>query len=223
MWQEHFKAILNLGEHDAEIRAKQFVQVLNQCNSESMTSALTQCDVEIVMSQSRKLKRKCASGLDNICTEHLVHSHPLIYVHISLLFNMRPIHGFIPDRCIESMITPVVKSNKNSTRDSQNYQPIALASTFSKLFELILLRNFESYTCDNQFGFKSGHGTDSCVFLLKQTISHYNIHKTPLYAIFVDSSKAFNRVCHYLLLKKFIERQVNCCAVYYVLVSTDKN
>ena len=78
--------------------------------------------------------------------------------------------AFIPNRCIASVITPVVKSNKNSVRDVNNYRPIALASTFSKLFELILLKYLESFlhTCDNQFGFKSGHGTDSCVFLLKQ-------------------------------------------------------
>ena len=98
-----------------------------------------------------------------------------------MLFNVCLTHGFIPNRCIASVITPVVKSNKNSVRDVNNYRPIALASTFSKLFELILLKYLESFlhTCDNQFGFKSGHGTDSCVFLLKQAINHYNQHDTP--------------------------------------------
>ena len=78
-----------------------------------------------------------------------------------MLFNVCLTHGFIPNRCIASVITPVVKSNKNSVRDVDNYRPIALPSIFSKLFELILLKYLESFlrTCDNQFGFNSGHGT----------------------------------------------------------------
>ena len=72
-----------------------------------------------------------------------------------MLLNVCLTHGFIPNRSIASVITPVVKSNKNSVRDVNNYRPIALASTFSKLFELILLKYLESFlhTCDNQFGF----------------------------------------------------------------------
>jgi len=40
---------------------------------------------------------------------------------------------------LDSVITPVVKSNKYSIRDVNNCRPIALAITFSKLFELIML------------------------------------------------------------------------------------
>ena len=177
------------------------------------------CNVGLIHAQLHKLKQKCAPGLDNIWTEHLIYSHPLISVHISMLFNVCLTHGFIPNRCIASVISRVVKSHKNSVRDVNNYRPIALASTFSKLFELILLKYLESFlhTCDNQFGLKSGRGTDSCVFLLKQAISHYNQHDTPLYAIFLDSSKAFDRVCHYILFQKLIENQVPLILVRFIM------
>ena len=46
-----------------------------------------------------------------------------------------------------------------------------------------------------------------CIFL-KQVITHYNQHDAPLYAIFLDSSKAFDRVCHYISFQKLIKKQV---------------
>ena len=44
---------------------------------------------------------------------------------------------------------------------------------------------------DHQFGFKTKHSTDMCVFLLKQAVSFYNKHDTPVYATFLDASKGF--------------------------------
>ena len=119
-------------------------QTLSNCDLNEL-NPLPLCNVGLIQAQLPKLKRKRAPGLDNICTEHLIYSHPLISVHISMLFNVCLTHGFIPNRCIASVITPVVKSNKNSVRDVSNYRPIALASTFSKLFELILLKYLESF------------------------------------------------------------------------------
>ena len=55
------------------------------------------CDVGLIQAQLHKLKRKCAPALDNICTEHLIYSHSLISVHISMLFNVCLTHGFIPE------------------------------------------------------------------------------------------------------------------------------
>ena len=45
--------------------------------------------------------------------------------------------------------------------------------------------------CDNQFGFKAKHGTDLCVFALKQNVAYYNERVSPVFSVFVDSSKAW--------------------------------
>jgi len=47
---------------------------------------------------------------------------------------------------------------------------------------------------DNQFGFKAGHSTDQCTFLLKQTASYVVTYGSSVHAIFLDASKAFDRV-----------------------------
>ena len=64
------------------------------------------------------------------------------------------------------------------------------------------MSTFYTTASDHQFGFKSKHSTDMCVFLLKQAVSFYNKHDTPVYATFLDASKAYDRVDHFMLFKK---------------------
>ena len=93
--------------------------------------------------------------------------------------------------------------------------PIAIATIISKLFEQVILINIKNFlnTTDNQFGFKTKHSTDMCVFLLKQTISYYITRGSPIFCVFLDASNAFKRVNHYLLFQKLIVRNVPMCFV----------
>ncbi|CAH2103825.1 unnamed protein product [Euphydryas editha] len=55
---------------------------------------------------------------------------------------------------------------------------------------------------DLHFSFKPGLSTESAIFCLKQTMNYYISRKTPVYACFLDLSKAFNLVSYNLLWKK---------------------
>ena len=59
-------------------------------------------------------------------------------------------------------------------------------------------------TTDNQFGFKAGHSTDQCTFLLKQTASYFVTHGSSVHAVFLD----VDRVLHMKLFEKLIQRKV---------------
>ena len=91
-----------------------------------------------------------------------------------------------------------------------NYRPIALTSVISKLLEHFILSRIETFlhTTHNQFGFKAQHSTDMCVFLLKQCVSSYVSKGSRIFSVFLDASKAFDKVSHSLLFKKSINRNV---------------
>ena len=74
------------------------------------------------------------------------------------------------------------------------------------------IRKFLS-TRANQFGFKADHSTDMATFLPKQTIAHYNKYGSPVFVIFLDATKAFDRVNHFLLVDTLIKRGVPLCFV----------
>jgi len=78
--------------------------------------------------------------------------------------------------------------------DTSNYRPVAVVTVVSKLLEHFILSNISPFlgTTDNQFGFKAGHSTDQCTFLLKQTASYFVTHGSSVHAVFLDASKAFD-------------------------------
>ena len=61
--------------------------------------------------------------------------------------------------------------------------------------ELYLLTN------PNQFGFKKGHGTDQCIYVLKELANLYTSRKGCVFTCFLDASKAFDRVNHSVLFQ----------------------
>ena len=63
------------------------------------------------------------------------------------------------------VLVPVIKDKAGKISSKDNYRPIALASVFSKMIEVIILARIEIFldTNPNQFGFKKKHGTDQCI------------------------------------------------------------
>ena len=112
-------------------------------------------------------------------------------------------------------MVPISKNKNGNMSDTSNYRPVAVATVMSKLFEHYILSCISPFlgTTDNQFGFKVGHGTDQCTFLLKQTVSYFVNHGSPVHAVFLDASKAFDRVHHTPLFEKLIRRGVPMCFV----------
>ena len=119
-------------------------------------------------------------------------------------------HGYIPQPLIETTIVPIIKNKAGNLSSGNNYRPIALANVMSKVFESLILLRCEQFltTADNQFGFKSGHSTDFCIYILKEFIEYYKQRNTTILVTFLDASKAFDRIDHLLLFKKLIDKHV---------------
>ena len=74
----------------------------------------------------------------------------------------------------------------------------------------IILLRLEEYlwTTDIQFGFKSGHSTDFCIYALSELIEYFKSRSTSVYVAFLDASKAFDKISHWTLYRKLIDRNV---------------
>ena len=88
-------------------------------------------------------------------------------------------HCHLPllQKLLETIIVPIIKDKKGLITNTDNNRPIAVTTVVSKIMELVLLERLHSHLCtsDNQFGFKAGHGTDMCVFTLKQVVEFIRI------------------------------------------------
>ena len=105
------------------------------------------------------------------------------------------------------MLSVVIKGNAGKISSKDNYRPIALASVLSKLVEVIMLDRIELYVNTNpyQFGFKRKHGTDQCIYVLKEIIDLYKRLNGSVFVCFLDASKALN---HRTLFKQLSARGV---------------
>ena len=110
----------------------------------------------------------------------------------------------------ETTIVPIIKNKAGDLSSGNNYGPIALANVISKVFESLILLRCKKFltTADNQFGFKSRHSTDFCIYTLKEYIEFYKLRNTSIFVTFLDASKAFDRIDHWLLFKKLIDKRI---------------
>ena len=104
--------------------------------------------------------------------------------------------GFLPESMFSVVLVPVIKDKAGKISSKDNYRPIALASVISKLVEVIMLDRIEMCmnTNPNQFGFKRKHGTDQCIYVLKEIIDLYRRLNGSVFVCFLDASKTFDRI-----------------------------
>ena len=141
--------------------------------------------------------------------DHFLYAHDILHVFLSLLFTSFITHGHLPSNFMKTALVPIIKNKTGDTSDKNNYRPIALVTAASKIFEICILEVLEMYliTHDHQFGFKSKHSTDMCIFTVKSIVKYYTRQHSPVYTCFMDASKAFDRINHWTLFRKLIDCQ----------------
>ena len=129
-------------------------------------------------------------------------------------------HGHLPPKLIETTFVPIIKNKCGNISSSNNYRPIALATIISKLLDSILLMKCEDNLCTsaNQFEFKKVDRTELCIYTLREYIELYRKRLTTVLVTFLDASKAFDRLDHWLLFKKLIRRKVPLFIVRLLIV-----
>jgi len=143
-----------------------------------------------------KLLIKKAAGIDGITSEQILYSHPCLIVHLKLLFHM--MHGYVPNNLGLGIVVPILKDKNGDQTSIDNYRPVTLSPTISKIFESVLLMNYGNYlySDDRQFGFKKTMRYCNAIFAVRNVINYFNERSSNVFMASLDASKAFGRVNH---------------------------
>ena len=151
------------------------------------------------------LKTASATGYDGISNIALRQTAGAIAPYLTELFNCCMFQGVMPQCWKKANVTPVFK--KGSPSKIENYRPISLLSCASKVLERLVADQLRDYLESNQlltnhqYGFCKGSSTvDQLLDLYEITEGLDKRLVTKL--LFLDVSKAFDRVWHKALIHK---------------------
>ena len=112
--------------------------------------------VDDVLKIIRKLATKSSCGHDEISTKLLKLIVPSVAVPLTLIINQSLNTGIFPDRLKIAKVIPLFKKGDNHIFD--NYRPISLLPSISKVFEKIASIQLYKYFVDNNLLYKSQYG-----------------------------------------------------------------
>ena len=129
---------------------------------------------------------------------------------------MMTVYSYIPSAFGVGITIPIQK--EDSTRGPQkieSFRGITLSPVMSKVFEHGIMHHYAKYlyTSDNQFGFKSKVGCSHAIYTLRNVIDQCVENDSTVNLCFLDMAKAFDKVCHHVLLLKLMKRRIPCAII----------
>ena len=114
--------------------------------------------------------------------------------------------GSFPENMKISKVIPIFKSG--DTESINNYRPISLLPTLSKVLERLVFNRLYKYISVNhlivkeQFGFRPKHSTELALIPATELLNSFLENRLVSLAIYIDLSKAFDALDHDILLHK---------------------
>jgi hypothetical protein len=158
--------------------------------------------VEII----RSFISKNSSDLDGLSTKLLKFVALEISFPLCHIFNLSLNSGDFPSKLKKSRIVPIFKAGNSENCD--NYRPISLLSSLSKILEKIVQKKLVDHLESNnllykhQYGFLRGKCTEFNLLHVSNKITEALNDGKFCLGIFLDLKKAFDVCSHEILLKK---------------------
>lgn len=167
---------------------------------------LLPCDCEEVERTISHLKNDCSPGWDGISAKILKTVSHIITPVLTDIINRCLTNGVFPDALKKSIVHPIFKGGDRGRVN--NYRPISILSTLSKIFERIINNRLTKYLeqknllAKNQYGFRTGKSTDDAIHDFTDFITKKIDQKQKCLTIFLDLAKAFDTVSVPHLVRK---------------------
>ena len=162
---------------------------------------LSVAEVEAVLNN---LDPNKACGPDNIPGRLLKSTAAAISLSLCRLLNMSLSLGVVPENWKKANVTPVHKSNDSSP--PPNYRPISLLCILSKVLERCVFNHcfphISQFLYHLQHSFLPGRSTETQLLAVYHDLLDTAASGKEIDVIYLDLSKAFDKVPHHLLLAK---------------------
>lgn len=169
---------------------------------------------EEVLELIKQTKPKKAPGEDGINNRHLKNLPRSYLKYLTNLYNSMLNLGQFPKLWKNAIIIMVPKPGLNG-KFPQNYRPISLLNAISKIGEKIIRSRLndeleeKAIIPNEQFGFRHGHSTEGQALRLAENIYHNLEQRNFTAALFMDISKAFDKVWHDGIIVKLKEFDIS--------------
>ena len=203
---KHFS---NIGETFAKKippPSKSIFEYLNTIPQNDQSIFLEPTSEKEIMELLTDLIPKNSSGYDNLSNRLLKKLLPALINPLTIVFNKSLAEGIFPEAMKKADVVPLYKSKDH--QDSNNYRPISLLLTLSKLLEKIMYKRTYSFLessgtiYKSQYGFRTAHSCENAICELVSEIIKGKQDGMHTLAIFLDLSKAFDSLEHDVLLRK---------------------
>lgn len=208
-YKEESKTTIS-NERIKEVRREIKERLKSQNPPPSMMSPYSLKDLN---SSIKKLKTKKAPGKDGVANEMIKNLGPIARQKLLDIINKSWNTGKLPDSWREAITIPIRKKGKDKTKKS-SYRPISLLSCLCKVMERMVNTRLMAHLEENnllnnsQSAYRKNRSTEDQLVYLIQKIENAFQEKKKVLAVFVDLTKAFDKVWKEGLLLKLLRKKI---------------
>ncbi|VDI74910.1 Hypothetical predicted protein [Mytilus galloprovincialis] len=208
---------MHLGQHENDLPALPPLSFLTVERLQEIVAV--EEDVLKYLRQSNPHKSCGPDGISNHILKYCAHS---LYKPLTKLFNFSLHSGVYPSLWKVSNVCPVYKNKGDKKNIMSNYRPIALLSSVSKILEKVIYKaiyefcEFNDLLISENSGFKKNDSTVNQLITITHEIYKSLDSGKDVCTIFLDVSKAFDKVWHKGLIFKL--KQFGICGSLLSLV-----